>query len=166
MVEPLNSPPAVPPSHYVDHARTKGFLALPAEPALVEAIAAALVGGSCELVSEDMGMRQLLAVARQIAPADVSVLITGESGTGKEVLARYLHRHSRRSEQRLVSVNCAAIPENLLESELFGHERGAFTGGVVRRVGKFEEPHGGTLLLDEISEIPPRLQAKLLRAIQ
>jgi DNA-binding NtrC family response regulator len=150
----------------VDDARAKGFLTLPAEPALIEAIAAELVDGSCELMSEDMGMQQLLAVARQIAPADASVLITGESGTGKEVLARYLHRHSRRSEQRLVSVNCAAIPENLLESELFGHERGAFTGAVVRRVGKFEEAHGGTLLLDEISEMHPRLQAKLLRAIQ
>jgi two-component system, response regulator FlrC len=82
------------------------------------------------------------------------------------MLARYLHRHSRRSDQRLVTVNCAAIPDNLLESELFGYERGAFTGAVVRRVGKFEEADGGTLLLDEISEMPPRLQAKLLRAIQ
>jgi len=150
----------------VHDARAKGFLTLPAEPVLLDAIAAELVDGSCELVSEDMGMRQLLAVARQIAPADASVLITGESGTGKEMLARYLHRHSRRSEQRLVSVNCAAIPDNLLESELFGHEKGAFTGAVVRRVGKFEEAHGGTLLLDEISEMHPRLQAKLLRAIQ
>ena len=111
-------------------------------------------------------MRQLLAVARQIAPTDASVLITGESGTGKEMLARYLHRRSRRSGRRLVSVNCAAIPDNLLESELFGHEKGAFTGAVARRIGKFEEAHGGTLLLDEISEMPPRLQAKLLRAIQ
>ena len=150
----------------VHDARAKGFLTLPAEPVLLDAIAAELVDGPCELVSEDMGMRQLLAVARQIAPADASVLITGESGTGKEMLARYLHRHSRRSEQRLVSVNCAAIPDNLLESELFGHEKGAFTGAVVRRVGKFEEAHGGTLLLDEISEMHPRLQAKLLRAIQ
>jgi two-component system response regulator FlrC len=150
----------------IDDVQAKGFLALPAKPALVDAIAAERVDGSCELVSEDMGMRQLLAVARQIAPADASVLITGESGTGKEMLARYVHQHSRRSEQRLVSVNCAAIPENLLESELFGHEKGAFTGAVVRRVGKFEEAHGGTLLLDEISEMDPRLQAKLLRAIQ
>jgi two-component system response regulator FlrC len=94
------------------------------------------------------------------------VLITSENGTGKEMLARYLHRRSRRSEQRLVSVNCAAIPDNLLESKLFGHEKGAFTGAVARRVGKFEEAHGGTLLLDEISGMHPRLQAKLLRAIQ
>jgi two-component system response regulator FlrC len=145
---------------------SEGFVALPAEPGLVEAIAAEFVDDSCELVFEDGGMRELLAVARQIAPADASVLITGESGTGKEMLARYLHQHSRRREQRLVTVNCAAIPDNLLESELFGYEKGAFTGAVVRRVGKFEEADGGTLLLDEISEMPLRLQAKLLRAIQ
>jgi two-component system, response regulator FlrC len=150
----------------IDRAGAKGFVALPAEPGVVEAIAAELADASCELMFEDVAMRELLAVARQIAPADASVLITGESGTGKEMLARYLHRYSRRREQRLVTVNCAAIPDNLLESELFGYERGAFTGAVVRRVGKFEEADGGTLLLDEISEMPPRLQAKLLRAIQ
>jgi DNA-binding NtrC family response regulator len=94
------------------------------------------------------------------------VLITGESGTGKEVMARYIHRKSRRASHNFISVNCAAIPENLLESELFGHEKGAFTGAVARRIGKFEEANGGTLLLDEISEMHPRLQAKLLRAIQ
>ena len=94
------------------------------------------------------------------------MLITGESGTGKEMLARYVHRHSRRAAGPFVAVNCAAIPENLLESELFGHEKGAFTGAVARRIGKFEEANGGTLLLDEISEMDPRLQAKLLRAIQ
>jgi two-component system, response regulator FlrC len=150
----------------IGDAAAKSFLALPAEPGLVEAIAAELVDDWCELVFEDVGMRELLAVARQVARADASVLVTGESGTGKELLARYLHQHSRRSEQRLVSVNCAAIPDNLLESELFGYERGAFTGAVVRRVGKFEEADKGTLLLDEISEMHPRLQAKLLRAIQ
>jgi two-component system response regulator FlrC len=150
----------------IDRTHPEGFLALAAEPGLVEALAAELVDDSCELVFQDVAMRELLAVARQIAPADASVLITGESGTGKEMLARYLHQHSRRSEQRLVSVNCAAIPENLLESELFGYEKGAFTGAVARRVGKFEEADGGTLLLDEISEMHPRLQAKLLRAIQ
>ncbi|HEX5079167.1 MAG TPA: sigma-54 dependent transcriptional regulator [Geminicoccaceae bacterium] len=149
-----------------DAARARGFLVLPAEPGLVDALAADAVHDPCELVSVDMATRQLLAVARQIAHSDAGVLITGESGTGKEMLARYVHRHSRRRDQRLVSVNCAAIPENLLESELFGHEKGAFTGAVARRVGKFEEAHGGTLLLDEISEMHPRLQAKLLRAIQ
>jgi DNA-binding NtrC family response regulator len=94
------------------------------------------------------------------------VLITGESGTGKEVLARYLHGRSNRAKKPFISVNCAAIPESLLESELFGHEKGAFTGAVARRIGKFEEASGGTLLLDEISEMDVRLQAKLLRAIQ
>jgi two-component system response regulator FlrC len=150
----------------IAEAATKGFVSLPAEPEFIEALASEPAEHSSELMFEDVGMQQLLAVARQIATADASVVITGESGTGKEMLARYVHEHSRRSEQRLVSVNCAAIPEHLLESELFGHEKGAFTGAVVRRVGKFEEAHGGTLLLDEISEMHARLQAKLLRAIQ
>jgi two-component system, response regulator FlrC len=150
----------------IEAAGANGFLVLPADRGLLEAIAAALVGSSCALVFEDIRMRQLLAVARQVAPADASVLITGESGTGKEMLARYVHQHSRRSKRRLVSVNCAAIPESLLESELFGHEKGAFTGAVTRRIGRFEEAHGATLLLDEVSEMHPRLQAKLLRAIQ
>jgi len=101
-----------------------------------------------------------------VAPSDASILITGESGTGKEVMARYIHTHSKRASKPFISVNCAAIPENLLESELFGHEKGAFTGAVARRIGKFEEANGGTLLLDEISEMHPRLQAKLLRAVQ
>jgi DNA-binding NtrC family response regulator len=94
------------------------------------------------------------------------VLVTGESGTGKEVLARYVHTRSHRAKKPFICVNCAAIPENLLESELFGHEKGSFTGAVARRIGKFEEATGGTLLLDEISEMDVRLQAKLLRAIQ
>ena len=111
-------------------------------------------------------MAQVVKLAQQIAPSDASVLITGESGTGKEVLARYVHTRSNRAKTPFISVNCAAIPENLLESELFGHEKGAFTGAVARRIGKFEEATGGTLLLDEISEMDVRLQAKLLRAIQ
>jgi transcriptional regulator with GAF, ATPase, and Fis domain len=105
-------------------------------------------------------------LADQVAPSDASILITGESGTGKEVMARYLHDKSRRKDKAFISINCAAIPDNLLESELFGHEKGAFTGAIARRIGKFEEANGGTLLLDEISEMDPRLQAKLLRAIQ
>jgi DNA-binding NtrC family response regulator len=105
-------------------------------------------------------------VADQIAPSDATVLITGESGTGKEVIARYIHQHSSRKDKPFISVNCAAIPENLLESELFGHEKGAFTGALGRRIGKFEEADKGTLLLDEISEMDLRLQAKLLRALQ
>jgi DNA-binding NtrC family response regulator len=108
----------------------------------------------------------VVKLAQQIAPSDASVLITGESGTGKEVVARYVHGRSNRARAPFISVNCAAIPENLLESELFGHEKGAFTGAIARRIGKFEEATGGTLLLDEISEMDTRLQAKLLRAIQ
>ena len=111
-------------------------------------------------------MAQVVKLAQQIAPSDASVLITGESGTGKEVLARYVHTRSNRAKKPFICVNCAAIPEHLLESELFGHEKGAFTGAVARRIGKFEEATGGTLLLDEISEMDVRLQAKLLRAIQ
>ncbi|CAN0602482.1 unnamed protein product, partial [Ectocarpus sp. 12 AP-2014] len=111
-------------------------------------------------------LKNALAVADKIAASDANVLITGQSGTGKEVFSNYIHNKSKRKDKRFVSVNCAAIPENLLESELFGHEKGAFTGAVSRRIGKFEESSGGTLLLDEISEMDIRLQAKLLRAIQ
>ena len=107
-----------------------------------------------------------MKLADQIASSNACIMITGESGTGKEVMARHIHQKSRRSDKAFVAVNCAAIPDNLLESELFGHEKGAFTGAVARRVGKFEEASGGTLLLDEISEMDPKLQAKLLRAIQ
>ena len=111
-------------------------------------------------------MGHVVKLAQQVAGSDASVLITGESGTGKEVLARYVHTRSKRAKKHFISVNCAAIPEALLESELFGHEKGAFTGAIARRIGKFEEANGGTLLLDEISEMDVRLQAKLLRAIQ
>jgi DNA-binding NtrC family response regulator len=111
-------------------------------------------------------MERVVRLAEQIARSEASVLITGESGSGKEVLARYVHQRSTRKDRPFVCVNCAAIPDNLLESELFGHEKGAFTGAVARRIGKFEEANGGTLLLDEISEMEVRLQAKLLRAIQ
>jgi two-component system response regulator FlrC len=121
---------------------------------------------SHQLVHEDEAMTAVLSLADQIATSEASILITGESGTGKEVLARYVHRKSLRNDKPFISVNCAAIPENLLESELFGHEKGAFTGAIARRIGKFEEANGGTLLLDEISEMDARLQAKLLRAIQ
>jgi DNA-binding NtrC family response regulator len=111
-------------------------------------------------------MAQTMRMAEQVAGSDASILITGESGTGKELVARFVHKKSKRAGNRFVAVNCAAIPEALLESELFGHEKGAFTGAVARRLGKFEEATGGTLLLDEISEMDIRLQAKLLRAIQ
>ncbi|MEZ5846703.1 MAG: sigma-54 dependent transcriptional regulator [Geminicoccaceae bacterium] len=142
------------------------FLPLPPDPELISAILEAVCETREELIFEDPAMARVMALARQYAPADASVLITGESGTGKEVMARFIHGHSRRAKGAFVSVNCAAIPENLLESELFGHEKGAFTGATARRIGKFEEADGGTLLLDEISEMDVRLQAKLLRVIQ
>ncbi|OYQ33470.1 sigma-54-dependent Fis family transcriptional regulator [Niveispirillum lacus] len=147
-------------------AGAKEYIPLPPDANLIAAVLEAVAEESHAIVSRDPAMAATLSLADQIAPSDASVLITGESGTGKELMARYLHRKSRRSNAPFVSVNCAAIPENLLESELFGHEKGAFTGAVARRIGKFEEANGGTLLLDEISEMDLRLQAKLLRAIQ
>jgi DNA-binding NtrC family response regulator len=142
------------------------FLPLPPDPELIAAILDAAVRTSHAMIARDPVTLQTLRRAEQIAAADASVLITGESGTGKEVLARHIHRRSRRSQGAFVALNCAAIPEALLESELFGHEKGAFSGAVARRVGKFEAAHGGTLLLDEIGEMDIRLQAKLLRALQ
>jgi two-component system response regulator FlrC len=117
-------------------------------------------------IAEDAGSRQLLQLARRVAETDSTVLITGESGTGKEVLAQYIHQHSARSEQPFVAINCAAIPENMLEATLFGHEKGSFTGAIASAPGKFELAEGGTILLDEISEMPQGLQAKLLRVLQ
>ncbi len=142
------------------------YVPLPPDAELIAAVLAAVSEETSTLVFRDPAMNPVLRLAEQVAPSDASVLITGESGTGKEVMARFLHSKSKRAHQQFISVNCAAIPENLLESELFGHEKGAFTGAVTRRIGKFEEANGGTLLLDEISEMHPRLQAKLLRAIQ
>ncbi len=147
-------------------AGAKEYLPLPADAELIAAVLAAVADESHQLVHEDEAMTAVLSLADQIAGSEASILITGESGTGKEVLARYVHRKSARADKPFISVNCAAIPENLLESELFGHEKGAFTGAIARRIGKFEEANGGTLLLDEISEMDARLQAKLLRAIQ
>ena len=147
-------------------AGAREFIPLPPDPELIAAVLAAVADDDRPLIAQDTAMIEIKQLADQIAPSDASVLITGESGVGKEVMARYLHKRSRRSEKPFISVNCAAIPENLLESELFGHEKGAFTGAVARRIGKFEEDDGGTLLLDEISEMDIRLQAKLLRAIQ
>jgi DNA-binding NtrC family response regulator len=148
------------------HAGAKEYIPLPPDPELIAAVLAAVTDDTRELVYRDETMAHVVKLALQIAPSDASVMITGESGTGKEVIARYVHGRSNRSRAPFISVNCAAIPENLLESELFGHEKGAFTGAVARRIGKFEEASGGTLLLDEISEMDTRLQAKLLRAIQ
>jgi two-component system response regulator FlrC len=147
-------------------AGAKEYLPLPPDPELIAAILAAVTEDNHAIVHADPKMAAVIAMADRIAARDASVLITGPSGTGKELLARYLHAKSRRASARFVAVNCAAIPETLLESELFGHERGAFTGAVARRIGRFEEASGGTLLLDEISEMDLRLQAKLLRALQ
>ncbi len=147
-------------------AGAKEYIPLPPDAELIAAVLSAVAEETSSIIHRDPAMKKVLSLADQIAPSDATVLITGESGTGKEVLARYLHSKSKRAQKAFISLNCAAIPENLLESELFGHEKGAFTGAIGRRIGKFEEANGGTLLLDEISEMHPRLQAKLLRAIQ
>jgi len=147
-------------------AGAREYISLPPEPELIAAVLAAVSDDERPMIAEDPAMKQVIALADQIAGSDASILITGESGVGKEVMARYVHKRSRRKDAPFIAVNCAAIPENLLESELFGHEKGAFTGAVARRIGKFEEADSGTLLLDEISEMDLRLQAKLLRALQ
>ena len=147
-------------------AGAKEFIPLPPDAEMIAAVLAAVADDNRPMVVNDPAMQAVIGLADQIAASDASILITGESGSGKEVIARYVHQKSRRANKSFISVNCAAIPENLLESELFGHEKGAFTGAIARRIGKFEEANGGTLLLDEISEMDARLQAKLLRAIQ
>lgn len=121
---------------------------------------------SDEPIAIDASSQRVLMLARKVAAADSTILISGESGTGKEVLARYIHQHSPRASAPFVAINCAAIPDNMLEATLFGHEKGAFTGAVNSQAGKFEQANGGTLLLDEISEMDIGLQAKLLRVIQ
>lgn len=147
-------------------AGAKEYVPLPPDPDIIAAVLAAVAEESHELIYRDEAMAQVVRLAAQVAASEASILITGESGTGKEVMARYLHAKSNRAGRSFISLNCAAIPEALLESELFGHEKGAFTGAIARRIGKFEEADGGTLLLDEISEMDLRLQAKLLRALQ
>jgi DNA-binding NtrC family response regulator len=119
-----------------------------------------------ELVGNSGPMREIYALVEQVAPSSASVLITGDSGTGKELIARTIHQLSPRRDKPFVGINCSAIPESLMESELFGHEKGAFTGAASTRIGCFELAEGGTLLLDEIAEMPPLLQAKLLRVIE
>lgn len=119
-----------------------------------------------EIVAEDPRTLTLLSLAKKVAATSATVMLTGESGSGKEVLARFIHRHSPRASRPFVAINCAAIPENLLESTLFGYEKGSFTGASQAQAGKFEQANGGTLLLDEISEMPLGLQAKLLRVLQ
>ena len=144
----------------------KEYVPLPPDAELIAAVLEAVTEENNTMVADDPAMKEVKTLADKIAPSDATVLITGESGTGKEVMSRYIHDHSKRKDGPFIAVNCAAIPENLLESELFGHEKGAFTGATSRRIGKFEEAHKGTLLLDEVSEMHPLLQAKFLRAIQ
>ncbi len=147
-------------------AGAKEFIPLPPDAELIAAVLEAVAEESRDLIAADPAMKKVIALADQVAKSEASILITGESGSGKEVIAKYLHGNSKRADRPLISINCAAIPDNLLESELFGHEKGAFTGAVARRIGKFEEADGGTILLDEISEMDIRLQAKLLRVLQ
>ncbi len=142
------------------------YLPLPPDPDIIASLLESAVEDRNSMIYRSDAMTKVIATADKIASSDASVLILGESGTGKEVIARHIHSHSKRKGKAFIAVNCAAIPETLLESELFGHERGAFSGAIARRFGKFEQASGGTLLLDEISEMDIGLQAKLLRAIQ
>ncbi|MCK9985087.1 MAG: two-component system, response regulator FlrC [Azoarcus sp.] len=145
------------------------FLMKPFEPdVLLENVRryASQPPGADDTIAEDPHTRNLLALAARVADTDATVLLTGESGTGKEVFARYIHDHSSRKAGPFVAINCAAIPENLLEATLFGYEKGAFTGAQTAQPGKFEQAQDGTILLDEISEMPLALQAKLLRVLQ
>ncbi|MCF7981881.1 MAG: sigma-54 dependent transcriptional regulator, partial [Pseudomonadales bacterium] len=148
------------------------YLVKPFKPqALVEAVAR-YATGKCNQqdqslpIADEPSSQALLQLAQRVAATDSTVLISGESGTGKEVLARYIHTHSSRTEGPFVAINCAAIPENMLEATLFGHEKGAFTGAYTSNPGKFEQANGGTILLDEVSEMDMGLQAKLLRVLQ
>ncbi len=142
------------------------YLPLPPSEDLIAAILENISNQGNNIISGSKAMERPLEIARKVSNSDANILITGESGTGKEIFANYIHENSERAKNQFIKVNCAAIPKDLLESELFGHEKGAFTGAVARKIGKFEESSGGTLLLDEISEIDISLQAKLLRAIQ
>lgn len=147
-------------------AGAKEYLPLPPDADLIAAVFEAISEDQDALIFADPAMKKCIDMAEKVARSQAGILIVGESGTGKELIARLVHRKSGRKDKPFVAINCAAIPGELLESELFGHEKGAFTGAVARRIGKFEEAAGGTLLLDEISEMDLGLQAKLLRAIQ
>ena len=147
-------------------AGAKEYIPLPPDAELIAAVLEAVAEEASDMIAADPAIKKVIGLAEQVAPSEASIMITGESGVGKEVIAKYVHEKSKRADKPFISINCAAIPDNLLESELFGHEKGAFTGAVARRIGKFEEADGGTLLLDEISEMDVRLQAKLLRVLQ
>ncbi|HSV29956.1 MAG TPA: sigma 54-interacting transcriptional regulator, partial [Candidatus Omnitrophota bacterium] len=147
-------------------AGAKEYIPLPPDAELIAAVLSAVTEESHSIIFKDPRMMQAMKMAEQVAGSHASILITGESGTGKELMARFIHNKSPRAKNRFVAVNCAAIPENLLESELFGHEKGAFTGAVGARKGRFEMADGGTLFLDEISEIDASLQVMLLRVLE
>ena len=119
-----------------------------------------------EIVGTSSALQRVLSLVGKVAPTDAGVLVTGETGTGKELIAHAIHRQSRRSSRAFVSVNCAAIPRDLIASELFGHEKGSFTGACQRRLGRFELAEGGTIFLDEVGELPPETQIALLRVLQ
>lgn len=147
------------------------YLVKPFEPQVLVDAVSKIVGGTRQKntdapVAEDPVSKRMFQLAAKVAASDSTVMISGESGTGKEVLARYIHQQSPRADQPFVAINCAAIPENMLEAILFGHEKGAFTGAVSASPGKFEQANGGTILLDEISEMDLGLQSKLLRVLQ
>ncbi|WP_457969871.1 sigma-54-dependent response regulator transcription factor FleR [Pseudomonas sp. R4-84] len=147
------------------------YLVKPFEPKALLDLVARHALGSLAVEGEgpvaiEPASAQLLELAARVARSDSTVLISGESGTGKEVLARYIHQQSRRASEPFIAINCAAIPDNMLEATLFGHEKGSFTGAIAAQAGKFEQADGGTILLDEISEMPLGLQAKLLRVLQ
>jgi transcriptional regulator with GAF, ATPase, and Fis domain len=150
-----------------------GTFVFSAEPSPPEIVASShfnqngrAVGAFGEIIGQSRAWRQIIRQIEMVAPTDATVLVLGETGTGKELIARELHRRSRRKDKPLVRVNCASIPKNLYESEFFGHARGAFTSAVKDRVGRFEAAAGGALFLDEIGEIPLELQSKLLRVLQ
>src|SRR6266487_4613734 len=124
-------------------------------------------GSMCdEIVGSSGALQRVLSLVSKVAPTDATVLVTGETGTGKELVARAIHRQSRRSSRAFVSVNCAAVPRDLIASELFGHEKGSFTGAMQRRLGRFELAEGGTIFLDEVGELPVEIQVALLRVLQ
>jgi len=153
------------------------FLLKPLTPKMIQSLHSVVANGSNDkkketsrkrfkIITQNKKMEKLLEIAKDIADSKASIFIQGESGTGKELFARYIHYHSSRRDKTFVAVNCAALPENLLESELFGHEKGAFTGAISSKKGKFELANNGTLLLDEITEMDYQLQSKLLRVLQ
>ncbi len=142
------------------------YIPLPPDEELIGAVFSAISKDNNGLIFVSDAMQEVADLAKNVASSEANILITGRSGTGKEVMAKFIHKNSKRAKNKMVSINCAAIPENLIESELFGHEKGAFTGAISRRIGKFEEANQGTIFLDEISEMDIRLQAKFLRVIQ